>query len=104
LRVKQALLSAALVTILSTTLTVKATAYCLQGYTRTGTYTSRGTIAVDPRVIPLGSIVYIEGFNGYYVAEDTGSGVIGSHIDIWFDDCNSAIQFGVQYLEVTWTN
>jgi 3D (Asp-Asp-Asp) domain-containing protein len=95
--------SALLSLILATTLTVKATAYCLTGYTRTGTYTSRGTIAVDPRVIPLGSIVYIEGFNGYYVAEDTGSGVLGNHIDIWMESCDEAIRWGVRYLEVTWT-
>ncbi len=102
MKIKHAILGAALATILSTTITVKATAYCLTGYTRTGTYTSRGTIAVDPRVIPLGSIVYIEGFNGYYVAEDTGGGVIGSHIDIWMESCDAAIQWGVRYLEVTY--
>lgn len=101
MRGRHALLGAVLVTLLSTTITVKATAYCLQGYTRTGTYTSRGTIAVDPHTIPLGSIVYIEGFSGYYVAEDTGAGVLGNQIDIWMEDCDDATRYGVHYLEVT---
>src|ERR1700752_2346269 len=40
------------------------------------------TIAVDPKVIPLGSRVYIEGI-GERVAEDTGGGVKGHHIDLY---------------------
>jgi len=46
------------------------------------------TIAVDPRVIPLGSTVYIEGFNiadngCFFVAQDTGSAIKGNIIDIF---------------------
>lgn len=50
------------------------------------------TVAVDPKVIPLGSILYIEfpdkySFrNGTYTAEDVGSGVKGNHIDVFFGE------------------
>lgn len=51
------------------------------------------TIAVDPRVIPLHSIVYIEGL-GYYVAEDTGSAIKGNKIDIFVGSKDEAIKLG----------
>ena len=68
------------------------------------------TVAVDPKVIPLGSILYIEfpdkySFrNGTYIAEDVGSAVKGNHIDVFFgedEDGESVIEdlvdtFGVQ--------
>jgi 3D (Asp-Asp-Asp) domain-containing protein len=64
------------------------------GITRTGTRAKRGrTIAVDPRVIPLGRKVYIvfpkqySHMNGIYVAEDTGRKIKGYRIDIfWGED------------------
>jgi len=50
----------------------EATAYCYTGNrTATGTWPSRGTIAVDPEVIPLGTRLHIEGY-GEGIAEDTG--------------------------------
>ncbi len=47
-----------------------------------------GSIAVDPRVIPLGSWVYIpayrgDGHGGWFVAQDTGGGIIGRHVDVY---------------------
>lgn len=70
--------------------------------TRSGTVTRWGVVAVDPRVIPLGSRLLIEGFDGVeFVAEDTGSGVIGRWVDIWFPDVSTARRFGVQYRVVT---
>lgn len=55
------------------------------GLTASGNPTEVGwTIAVDPSVIPLGTIVYVEGI-GFRAAHDTGGGVKGNHIDILLD-------------------
>jgi uncharacterized protein YabE (DUF348 family)/3D (Asp-Asp-Asp) domain-containing protein len=64
------------------------------GITYSGTTVKEGrTIAVDPKVIPMGWWVYIEGY-GFRRAEDKGSGVKGKHIDIYFDDGDYANKFG----------
>ncbi len=46
------------------------------------------SIAVDPRVIPLGSRVYIpayrhDGYGGWFIAQDTGGAIIGDHVDVY---------------------
>ena len=51
------------------------------------------TIAVDPNVIPLHSIVYIETL-GYFVAEDTGSAIKGNKIDIFVSSKEEAKRLG----------
>lgn len=66
--------------------------------TASGTdYVEGRTIAVDKRVISLGSEVKIEDW-GTYVAEDTG--VKGDHIDIFLDSHSEGNKYGVQYKEV----
>lgn len=57
------------------------------------------TIAVDPRVIPLGSEVYIEGY-GTFIAEDTGGAIKGNKIDIAVGSHSEAMQGGVSYANV----
>lgn len=57
-------------------------------------------IAVDPNVIPLGSIVYVEGY-GYAKAEDTGGAIKGNKIDVFIPDKQAAINWGVRTVEVT---
>lgn len=63
------------------------------------------TIAVDPRVIPLGSVVYIESdsplVGGFYVAEDIGSAIKGNRIDIFMSDKNKCFEFGKRNVKVT---
>lgn len=60
--------------------------------TRSGTIPTQGkTIAVDPSIIPLGSLVYVEcptypQINGIKLAEDTGGAIQGNIIDVYFDD------------------
>jgi 3D (Asp-Asp-Asp) domain-containing protein len=69
-----------------------ATSYCLTGTTATGTQAGPGSIAVDPSVIKLGSHVYVTGY-GFGYAVDTGSAIIGTLVDVWYD-CDQAVQWG----------
>ena len=55
------------------------------GMTRSGAKAGFGVIAVDPRVIPLNSQVYVPGY-GKAIAGDTGAGVVGRRIDLGYDD------------------
>ncbi len=68
--------------VAATTAQVYVTGYVDRGYTASGVYTHPGTCAVDPRVIPLGTYITIDGI-GTCHAEDTGSAVIGYHVDVW---------------------
>jgi 3D (Asp-Asp-Asp) domain-containing protein len=66
------------------------------GITVTGTKVTAGrTIAVDPKVIPYGTKVYIEGY-GWRVAEDCGGSVQGNHIDIAMGTHDEAVSGGVK--------
>ena len=68
-------------------------------YGSTGTILVAGTsIATDPSVIPYGSQVEINGH--IYTAHDTGGAIQGNRIDIYFDNHQDALNFGVQYAEV----
>ena len=60
-----------------------------------GTLQSPRIVAVDPRVIPLKSMLYIEGF-GFARAEDTGGAIKGNRIDILFDKHADVVGFGVK--------
>lgn len=61
--------------------------------TATGARAVHGVIAVDPRVIPLGTRVYVPGY-GYAVAADTGGAIKGRRIDLCFDSVEEAIRWG----------
>ncbi|MEO5356506.1 MAG: 3D domain-containing protein [Nitrospirae bacterium YQR-1] len=61
------------------------------------------TVAVDPAIIPIGSLVYIEGI-GWRIAEDTGSKIKGKMIDVFFDTTEEAMDFGRQTLRVYYYN
>lgn len=63
--------------------------------TKSGTIpTADRTVSVDPDVIPLGTVLIIDGHE--YIAEDTGSAVKGNVIDIYFDSHELAVEYGVQ--------
>jgi 3D (Asp-Asp-Asp) domain-containing protein len=76
-----------------TTLVVTATGYSLAGHTSTGLPTGWGVVAVDPSVIPLGTHLVIPGY-GEGVAADTGGGVQGATIDLWFPTPAQAMAWG----------
>ena len=80
-------------------LTVSSTAYCLRGRTATGTTVHKGTIAVDPRVIPLGSYGYVPGY-GEVHAEDTGGAIKGNIIDVWFPTYSQCRSWGRRTVDI----
>ena len=51
------------------------------------------TVAVDPKLIPLHSTIYVEGL-GTFVAEDVGGAVKGKHLDIYISDHQKALNLG----------
>lgn len=80
-------------------LVVKAYAYTGGGRTAMGTKARVGEIAVDPRVIPLGKNVYIEGV-GARRAEDTGGNIKGNTIDIYMNSERACRKWGVRYVTI----
>lgn len=58
------------------------------------------TVAVDPRVIPLGSKIRIEGYDGIFYCADTGSAIKGSILDIAVGSKSEASNLGVQHHKV----
>ena len=58
------------------------------------------TVAVDPRVIPLGSKIRIEGYDGIFYCADTGSAIKGSIIDVAVGSKSEANRLGIQYRNV----
>ena len=85
-------------------LTMTATAYTSQddgngSHTYRGHELRRGLAAVDPRVIPLGTRLFIKGY-GFAIADDIGGAIKGNKIDLAFENRAEALQFGVQKVTV----
>jgi 3D (Asp-Asp-Asp) domain-containing protein len=90
------------------TITVTATAYTANckrcsGITATGInlkkHPNLKVISVDPKVIKLGTKVYVEGY-GYAIAGDTGGAMRGKKIDIFVPSYKKAIQWGRKTVKV----
>lgn len=89
------------------TVMMEATAYCpceaccgkTDGITATGVLAEVGMVAVDPRVIKLGSKIYIDG-HGIMVAADTGGDIKGHRIDLFMNTHQEALEFGRQMVKV----
>jgi len=71
------------------------------GITASGRKARWGTVAVDRRLIKLGSRLRIEGFpKTVFRADDVGGAIKGKHIDLWFPSHREALEFGRQKLVV----
>lgn len=69
------------------------------GITATGAKAKKGTVAVDPRIIPLGSKLYVEGY-GHATALDTGGAIKGNKIDLFYESLYEAKRFGRRNIKV----
>jgi 3D (Asp-Asp-Asp) domain-containing protein len=81
-----------------------ATAYCLTGLTATGVAVSKGVVAADPAVLPLGTVIRITGaapYDGTYRVLDTGARIRRQRVDLFIPDCGAARRFGRRPVHVT---
>lgn len=90
---------------LARSLTVVSTAYTphdagCSGITAMGIPARRGVIAVDPRVIPLGTRVYVDGY-GVAIAADTGGAIKGNRIDVCYPTRREAFAWGRRTVRIT---
>ncbi len=88
----------------SRVLTMEASAYLPSdgggdGITASGISATRGIVAVDPNVIPLGTRLYIPGY-GEALAADTGGAIQGARIDLVMESYGEAMSFGRREVEV----
>ena len=81
----------------------RATAYCLKGRTAVGGGVRRGIVAADPRILPLGSRIYVSAgsYSGTYTVTDTGGAIKGRILDIWVPSCSEANRFGRKSITVS---
>jgi 3D (Asp-Asp-Asp) domain-containing protein len=63
------------------------------GKTAIGLHAGHGVVAVDPRMIPMKTRIYVEGY-GYAVAGDIGSAIKGNRIDLGFRSRSQALRYG----------
>jgi uncharacterized protein YabE (DUF348 family) len=79
---------------------MEASAYTYTGNrTATGKNPEVGMVAVDPRVIPMGSRLYIEGY-GYGRAADTGGSIKGNRLDLFMEDRSQCLSWGRRTVKV----
>lgn len=93
------------VTVNNKDIICSSTAYTGGGRTASGRVCERdpdgiSTISVDPNVIPLGTMVYIDGY-GYAIAADTGGAVKGNKIDVYFNSLSECYSWGTKSVKVT---
>ena len=78
-------------------MTFVATAYCHGSTTASGDRVREGIVAADPAVLPLGTVIRVEGAgrrDGPYTVLDTGPKVQGRRIDLFMRNCQEAVKFG----------
>jgi 3D (Asp-Asp-Asp) domain-containing protein len=74
------------------------TAYCTGRTTAAGTRVTRGVVAADLNLLPIGTVIKLVGlddpYNGTYRVMDTGSNIRGYRLDLYLRDCAEATRFG----------
>jgi 3D (Asp-Asp-Asp) domain-containing protein len=81
-------------------LRVEAVAYSMPGRTAIGLPVGRGIVAVDPRVIPLRTRLFVPGY-GRAIAADVGTAIKGRIIDLWFPTLDEARAWGRKSVVIT---
>jgi len=79
---------------------VDAVAYSLPGSTALGVPVGKGVVAVDPKLIPLGTKMHVPGY-GPGLAADVGYAIKGRIIDLWFPTRAQARQWGRRTVTIT---
>lgn len=84
--------------------TMESTAYLPtdgsgHGRTASGLRAKFGVVAVDPKVIKIGTLLYVEGY-GFAVAADTGGAIKGNKIDVCMHDKAKALKWGRRKVQV----
>ena len=84
----------------------RATAYCLKGRMANGGGVRRGVVAADPRVLRLGTKIYLNAgpYSGTYTVSDTGGAIKGNILDVWVPSCSEANRFGRRTVTVSIIN
>jgi len=85
--------------------TFLATAYCKGETTASGFAVRAGMAAADPRFLPQGSVIRIDGapdkHEGIYTVLDTGPKIRGRRLDLYMWSCYEALDFGSRKVSVT---
>jgi 3D (Asp-Asp-Asp) domain-containing protein len=80
------------------------TAYCTGRVTQSGARVKAGMAAADPRVLPVGSTIRVDGqgkaYDGIYTVTDTGPAIRGRELDLYIADCAEAKRFGRRTMRV----
>jgi len=81
-------------------LKVDAVAYHLPGNTALGVPVRKGIVAVDPKLIPLGTRLHVPGY-GPGLAADVGTAIKGRIIDLWMPSTAAARKWGRRTVTIT---
>ena len=83
----------------------EATAYCRGSLTASGVQVRAGIAAADPKILPIGSVIQVDGvaapYHGIYTVLDTGPEIQGREIDIYMWNCDEARVFGRRDVKLT---
>ena len=83
----------------------EATAYCRGTTTASGVAVRAGIAASDPKILPTGSVIQVDGvaapYAGIYTVLDTGPEIQGREVDLYMWNCDEAVRFGRKKITVT---